>query len=288
MIKCEICGKEFKTKLNLGSHIKLVHDRNVKQPSKIHCKICNRDIGAHAWGVHLKTHNYTVKQYYDTYLKQPNEGFCINCGKPTTFYSTTRGYAKICSQLCQKQHVWDNMTDEQKNISISKNSKSVKKYRKNRSKEENLRIHRKMRQESKSEHAIIDSIKSIYNGTIFRNKKSKQFIYPYELDIILPDINLAIEYNGTWFHSNLAGKPKDYHLMKSLLCRKKGIRLIHIYEFEDLNEQISLLKSLILGKDKYPKGDFNKNNLINNIPTPAIVYQDKRLTIYGAGKLIKT
>ena len=98
-------------------------------------------------------------------------------------------------------------------------------------------------------------------------------------------LNLAIEYNGCYFHSIYVGKSKDYHLMKSLLCREKGIRLIHIYEFEDLDKQIELLKQLILGEDKYPKNDFNKNNLLKNIPKPEIIFNDGRLIIYGAGKL---
>ena len=286
MIKCEICGQLFESKMKLNHHIRYKHsNKPIKQPEKIHCQICDRIIGAHAWGMHLKTHNYTVKQYYDEFLKTSNEGFCINCGKPTAFYSTTVGYAKTCSQLCQKQHVWDNMTEEQRKLSNKKNSNSVKKYINNRSKEDTLKIHRKMRQNSQSELAIIDSIKSIYDGDVLRNIKRSIYIYPYELDIVIPDLKIAIEYNGSYFHSIKAGKPKDYHLMKSLLCRDKGIRLIHIYEFEDLNEQIELLKSLVLGEDKYPKEDFNKNNLIDTIPEPEIVYQNNRLTIYGAGKL---
>ena len=75
--------------------------------------------------------------------------------------------------------------------------------------------------------------------------------------------------------------------MKSLLCREKNIRLIHIYEFEDLDQQIKLLQDLILGQDNYPKEDFNKNNLIDSIPKPEIIYQSDRYTIYGAGPLIK-
>lgn len=75
----------------------------------------------------------------------------------------------------------------------------------------------------------------------------------------------------------------------SALCNKivkeKGIRLIHIYEFEDFTTQIELLKSLILGVDKYPKTDFNKNNFLLNIPEPIIIYDDGRLVVYGAGEL---
>jgi hypothetical protein len=100
----------------------------------------------------------------------------------------------------------------------------------------------------------------------------------------LPDLKLAIEYNGKWYHSVNAGTPKDYHLHKSLLCRDKGIRLIHIYEFEDIDKQKFLLKELILGTDKYPKNDFNKNSLLDAIPKPTKIY-DNGYTIYGAGKL---
>ena len=74
--------------------------------------------------------------------------------------------------------------------------------------------------------------------------------------------------------------------MKSLLCREKHIRLIHIYEFEDIEEQKQLLKDLLLGVDNYPKNDFNKNNLLDTIPEPTLIYKD-RYTIYGAGPLIK-
>lgn len=135
---------------------------------------------------------------------------------------------------------------------------------------------------SKNEDNLVESIKSYYNGEIIQN--TKLIIKPYQLDIWMPELNLAVEYNGTWYHSIEKGCTTNYHLMKSLLCRDKNIRLIHIYEFEDFEQQKQLLKDLILGIDNYPKQDFNKNNLIENIPEPEIIYNE-RVTIYGAGKL---
>ena len=128
-------------------------------------------------------------------------------------------------------------------------------------------------------------IRTIYDGDIVISDRSQ--IKPYELDLYLPDINIAIEFNGVYYHSIELDTPEDYHLMKSLMCREKHIRLIHIYEFEDLNEQKELLKNLILGVDRYPKNDFNKNNLIGEIPKPIIIYKDKGKTIFGAGTLIE-
>ena len=136
---------------------------------------------------------------------------------------------------------------------------------------------------SKNEKYIVDCIKDIYHDEIIEN--SRKIIAPKELDIYFPKLKLAIKYNGSYFHSTLASTPIKYHLDKSLACREKNIRLIHIYEFEDLEKQISLLKDLILGQDNYPKNDFNKNNLIKDIPNPEIIFNDGRLVIYGAGFL---
>jgi len=61
-----------------------------------------------------------------------------------------------------------------------------------------------------------------------------------ELDIYLPDYNLAIEYNGLYWHS-IIYKEKWYHQEKVELCYRKGIRLLHIWEneeFEDIKKQI--------------------------------------------------
>jgi len=67
--------------------------------------------------------------------------------------------------------------------------------------------------------------------------KTKNFIYPYELDIFIPSRNIAIEYNGVIWHSEKFGKNKDYHLKKTELCSKQGIRLIHIFEDEWLEHK---------------------------------------------------
>ena len=125
-------------------------------------------------------------------------------------------------------------------------------------------------------------IRIFYQGEILRNQR---IIGRFELDIYLPNLQLAIEYNGIRYHSIEMSKPKDRILRKSIACRNKGIRLIHIYEFEDFEKQKQLLKDLILGQDNYPKNDFNKNNFLE-IPEPEIIFKNDKYTIYGAGKLL--
>ncbi len=82
---------------------------------------------------------------------------------------------------------------------------------------------------SLKEKEIIDFIKINHNVKI----NNRRIIPPKELDIFIPDLNLAIEYNGIYWHSNNDENSKFRHQDKSLACIKKGIRLLHIYEDED-------------------------------------------------------
>ena len=83
---------------------------------------------------------------------------------------------------------------------------------------------------SKPEIEVQEFVKSL-GFEIITNKRS--MIKPYELDIYLPELNKAIEFNGEYWHyqhSNKNCKPKGYHAMKSNLCRDKNIKLLHIRE----------------------------------------------------------
>lgn len=63
----------------------------------------------------------------------------------------------------------------------------------------------------------------------FETNKRK-YIKPYELDMYMPELKKAIEFNGKyWHYSNKFFRP-GYHAMKSNLCRDKGIKLLHVRE----------------------------------------------------------
>lgn len=70
-----------------------------------------------------------------------------------------------------------------------------------------------------------------------------------ELDIFIPSHNLGIETNGMYWHGELNGKDKNYHLNKTKECFDKGIRLIHILEEEIINKPEIVLSKIsnILG-----------------------------------------
>ena len=99
----------------------------------------------------------------------------------------------------------------------------------------------RLRNTSKQEIEIRDFIKSLGFEVIPTDRK---LIKPLELDIVIPDKKLAIEYCGLWYHSS-GGlgikyvKDKNYHLNKLNLCNEIGYKLITIFEDEWVtNEKI--------------------------------------------------
>lgn len=95
---------------------------------------------------------------------------------------------------------------------------------------------------SRSEKELLQFIKSVYSGKIIEN--TRKVISPKELDIYLPEKQLAFEFNGTYWHSEHVGLSKNYHQEKTKACHKAKIRLIHIFEHEWLFNR-DKIKSLI-------------------------------------------
>jgi len=97
---------------------------------------------------------------------------------------------------------------------------------------------------SGKEIQLLNFIKDNYNGTIIEN--SKKIISPLELDIYLPDLNLAFEFNGIYWHCELY-KDNNYHSNKTKMCNNKNINLFHIFEDDWVYKQ-DIVKSMIINK----------------------------------------
>lgn len=100
--------------------------------------------------------------------------------------------------------------------------------------------------QSSPELEIKDIINTMYNGKYIENSRS--IIPPLELDLYYPEKNIAIEFNGNYWHDE-NHKPKDYHFNKFKLCKDKNIRLVSIYESDWYNKRdsiISLLKNIFI------------------------------------------
>ena len=82
--------------------------------------------------------------------------------------------------------------------------------------------------ESNGEQEISNYIKENNIKILTRNRK---IIYPFEIDILIPEKNIAFEYDGLFWHSDYS-KNNNYHLNKTNECLSKGIQLYHIFEDE--------------------------------------------------------
>jgi hypothetical protein len=109
---------------------------------------------------------------------------------------------------------------------------------------------------------VYNFIKCNYNSVILQNENN--IIKPFEIDIFLPDINLAIEFNGVFWHSSKF-KDKDYHKNKYEKSIQNNIKLITIWEDDWVLKQ-DIVKSFILNKlDKTPNRIFARNCTIREV-----------------------
>ena len=123
---------------------------------------------------------------------------------------------------------------------------------------------------SYQEKEVAEFCKKFYPNLI---ENDRQLIKPLELDIVIPEKKLAIEFNGSYWHSFNSGTPIDYHLMKTELCKNIGYRLIHIFDFDWHNNKnvvkYFLTKLLLDKKTKvfdektYKISEISKNDSIN-------------------------
>lgn len=101
---------------------------------------------------------------------------------------------------------------------------------------------------SRDEMQLRDFVKSLVHDDVLFNDRNA--IVPYELDIYVPSKKLAIEFNGCFWHSTENKVSMKYHLHKTQRCEAAGIKLIHIWEDEWLNNRSDveqLIKSFIDG-----------------------------------------
>jgi hypothetical protein len=160
---------------------------------------------------------------------------------------------------------------------------------------------------TKPHREILDFIKSIYSEEIQINNRN--VLNGFELDIYIPKLKLAIEYNGLYWHGEVSGgKERKYHLTKTIKCEEKDIQLIHIFEDEwfdkqDIiksklkhllgcnNEVIYARKCIISSINFDVKNDFLENNHLQGTDNSSIrlgaFHNNKLVAVMTFGKLRK-
>lgn len=134
---------------------------------------------------------------------------------------------------------------------------------------------------SKAEIELADYITKAYKGTILYN--TRPLPGGKEIDLILPDLHIAFEYNGTWFHRE-EKVGKRYHLDKQIGAKLLGYQLFHIFEDEwELKKEI--VKARIDAKLGRNLTIYARKCIIKEIDFPANFLDENHLQ--GAGQPTK-
>jgi len=92
---------------------------------------------------------------------------------------------------------------------------------------------------------FIQNILNKYN--INYETGNRKILNGKELDIYIPDLNIAIECNGILWHSQYTDKNQNYHFEKWNQCMIQGIQLITFWEDQIINNP-DMVESILLSK----------------------------------------
>ena len=93
--------------ININRNYNITGKYKLKQGS-FKCEICGKDcINLRSLEAHLRITHFghdiqKFEDYYNNYIKLPNEGICIVCGKPTQQHKFK--YDKCCSETCSARY----------------------------------------------------------------------------------------------------------------------------------------------------------------------------------------
>lgn len=144
------------------------------------------------------------------------------------------------------------------------------------------------------EKEVKDFIRSL-NIDFIENDRS--VLNGKELDVYISKHNLAIEFNGLYWHSELYVN-KNYHLNKTNMCNEQGIQLLHIFEDEwtykrDVVESIiksklGLIDNRIYGRKCVVKeiDNYSCSKFLNNNHIQGAVKTKYKMGLYYNGELV--
>lgn len=251
-LQCQLCGRIFDNYRSITTHIQ-------------------------------KQHSLITKDYYDKYFKKENEGVCIISNLETNFDCLERGYYKynklfitssdeikngnnkyrldcIHDKIKSTQNIFEVEFIDIQNIKYIGDLTKIKCLKCGNVYENRFtnlilgygKCHHcfpKNTRQSSGEIELKEELKKILKDNeiltnqtdIIKNPKTGRSL---ELDIYIPNKNIAIEYNGLYWHSEINQLDPDYHLIKWAECKKKNIHLIQIFEDEWLNKKEIVLSML--------------------------------------------
>jgi hypothetical protein len=258
-IQCQICSSHESTR-SMAMHLKWVHNIKTEEyvqqygefrpkelkkqqrqkDSQIECALCSEKLVSNSSLMyHLSiTHpEITKSEYIIKYMLDNKTPTCkCGCGEPVTILENGKN-CDLDKDTYHRDYIkghWD------------------------------WEVFSNINHQSKEELDLLSFIQSIYNGKIRTSVKNA--ISKAEIDIYLPELNIGIEYNGLYWHSEKNNRFRDYHVSKLKKANDKGIRLIQIFSDEWINKRNIVenkLKSIII-KEK-TKRTYARNCTVKEI-----------------------
>lgn len=191
-----------------------VPDLIIDSNNKNQCQICG--MIHHNVSGHIRNfHKMSTKEYYDKYLKQPNEGICPTCGKFTAFRGLTKGgYRKHCSVKCSTldpnvQEKLKNTNREKYGVDNPFQAEEIKEIIKNKARQTKLNKPKKVYTSIMSEEKKKFEIE---NNCTERNTLIAKYGYGwYQAKIIKP---IYVTINGirvSFYKNNDIQKIEEYY-----------------------------------------------------------------------------
>jgi G:T-mismatch repair DNA endonuclease (very short patch repair protein) len=264
-ITCKIC-KISLTASGMGSHLYHKHDKmsseeysktfgefrkkhltaqKLREGSGIECEICKESQISHKQLLHhIHTHGISWQDYFIKYFFNGTPPTCsCGCGEDVRLIrhgKNEKGEVAYSRTMLAGHH--------QHRPGYRENSKEQR---------ETMRAAaiKRMQEGRGTWHSSGPSrgeaeVCKMVEGLGFEVEQSNRGILSgLELDIVVESEKVAIEYNGSYWHSDLF-KDRKYHLSKQLAAADKGYRLIHIWEADWIQKE-AIVRSVIanvLGK----------------------------------------
>lgn len=103
------------------------------------------------------------------------------------------------------------------------------------------------------EKELAEFVESLNVGEIVENDRT--VLNGRELDVFVPEKMIAFEFNGLYWHSENAGKDRNYHYNKFMDCKNAGVQLFQIWEDDWVNkrETVERLIASKLGASSQPR-----------------------------------
>lgn len=228
---------------------------NVLEKTNIYCKNCKMEffqtMASHKIGrgcpncKSTKGYKYTVSDIEDFY-----KSIGLNYDLSNSVYKGCKNKMEI---KCDKGHIFYTTPDE----IINSKRKCPTCSRGNNT--------------SKGEKELLEFIKSLRFEVITNNRA---ILDGKELDIYIPELKLAIEYNGVYWHSDEKAKMSVQDKMK--LCYEKDINVLNIYENDWRNRRCFVENKLkrILGYKIYRKFYHKSNIKVSEYRTLPAKYEE--------------